>query len=357
LTLVSLSEWETRVPERGTQLHQYRLTDPANQRLAQELTKSRRIEVLELVQGLELRASSYVGRFSLGELTVTIRPKILNTPLLTLFRYAYGLRDLTLYGAVDFIPAQWSFQDLLIVQLAAEASELLQHGIHRDYEITQSDLTNPRGRIDFVRYVTTVARARVTLPCRHHPRTDDTLLNRVVLAGLVLAASLTTDSRLKSHVRMLCEMLSSSVKLETVNQQILARACQSIDRRTSAYEPALRLIGLLLQEQGVTLTEHGAFIRLNGFLFDMNRFFQSLISHFLHDHLEGVDVYEEYRLNGMFRYARGHKPTHRREPSLRPDFVIMRSGQMVAILDAKYRDLWEKKDLPPDMLTNWPFML
>jgi predicted secreted protein len=34
---------------------------------------------------------------------------------------------------------------------------------------------------------------------------------------------------------------------------------------------------------------------------------------------------------------------------LRPDFVVMHYGQMVAVLDAKYRDLWEHS-LPHDML-------
>src|SRR5205823_13996144 len=42
-------------------------------------------------------------------------------------------------------------------------------------------------------------------------------------------------------------------------------------------------------------------------------------------------------------------PLSRREPTLRPDFVVMGSGQMLAVLDAKYRDLWEQS-LPREML-------
>lgn len=212
MTMVSLREWETARPDPGSMLAQQSLAAfPAGRRLAEELTKAGRIEVLELARGVELRATSFVGRISLGEITVTVHPKIRGGPLLRLFRYAYGLRNLDLYGATDFASSVWSFQDLLIHQLAAEASELLDRGIHRDYECVRSDLASPRGRIDFTRYIRTAQRAQTTLPCIHHPRSEDTLLNRVLLAGLNFAVGLATDGELKAHVRRLGKMLGVTI--------------------------------------------------------------------------------------------------------------------------------------------------
>src|SRR4051794_28013213 len=110
--MVSLREWETARPDEGSSLAEQSLAGfPAGQRLAEELSKTGRIEVLELARGLELRATSFVGRISLGDITVTVHPKITGGPLLSLFRYAYGLRNLNLYGAVDFASSSWSFQD------------------------------------------------------------------------------------------------------------------------------------------------------------------------------------------------------------------------------------------------------
>jgi 5-methylcytosine-specific restriction enzyme subunit McrC len=321
---------------------------PAGRRLAEELTKAGRMKIFELTRGLELQATSFVGRILIGDMTVTVHPKISGAPLLNLFRYAYGLRNLELYGDANFASARWTFQDLLVQQLAAEVTELLKRGIQRDYECVRSDLANPRGRIDFTRY-SIAPRAQTTLPCVYYPRSEDTLLNRTLLAGLNLGASLATDLELKSHVRRIAKMLGATVTAQSIDRPLLAEALRAMDRRTSAYRPAFTLIELLLGDQGVTLDQQSAQIRLSGFLFDMNRFFQALISRFLHDHLSDVDVHDEFRLKGMFKYVSGQNPLSRREPSLRPDFVVMRDGKMRAILDAKYRDLWEQP-LPREML-------
>ena len=350
MTLVSLREWETQRPEPGSVLYQQSLSAyPAGQQLAEELTKSGRIEVFELTRGLELHATSFVGRFLLGELTVTVHPKISGAPLLSLFRYAYGLRDLELYGSIDFTSSRWAFQDLLVQQLGAEATELLKRGIQRDYECTRSDLANPRGRIDFKRFVRTAERGQAMLPCVYYPRSEDTLLNRALLAGLNFAGRLATDRELKTHVRRIGEMLGATVTAQPIDRQMLAEALRAMDRRTFAYKPAFTLIELLLGDQGAALDEQAIQVRLRGFLFDMNCFFQALISRFLREHLSGVDVHDEFRLKGMFKYVPGQNPRGRREPTLRPDFVVMRGGQMLAVLDAKYRDLWELS-LPREML-------
>ena len=247
MTSVNLREWQTLCPEPGNGLYQRSLVAyPAGRRLAEDLTKTKRMEVLELTRGLELRATSFVGRFLLGEVIVTVHPKISGAPLLNLFRYAYGLRNLELYGTVDFASSQWAFQDLLVQQLAAEATELIERGIQRDYECTRGNLENPRGRIDFTRYARTVERTQTTLPCVHHPRSEDTLLNRVLLAGLNFAARLTTDRELNAHVRRLSKILGATVTTQPIDRSMLAEALRAMDRRTSAYKPAFTLIELLL---------------------------------------------------------------------------------------------------------------
>ena len=347
---VTLREWETLRPDRGSPLVDRNFGNhETDRRLAEQLTDTGRIEILELARGLELRATSFVGRFRLGDINITVHPKITGAPLIHLLRYAYGLHQLDLYHPIGYASAVSSFQDLLIQQLAAEATALLQRGIHRDYVRISDDLASPRGRIDFNRYVGIVPGTKALLPCIHYPRIEDTLLNQVVLGGLLYAARLTNNVNLRAQLNRLAKTLADTVSLRRLDATLLADVRRVIDRRTTHYEAAIVVIGLLLQDEGIALDGDVKRVTLPGFLFDMNRFFQALISRFLRDHLTGVVLHDEYRLNELFSYAPGQNPRGHLTPKPRPDFVLIRGGRMVAVLDAKYRDLWEKC-LPREML-------
>ena len=345
-----LTEWQSMSPEPGSPTGGISLgVDPTVRDLARRLSERGILEIQELRTGLTLRSTSFVGRVRLGGIEVAVVPKLPSGALLSLLRYAYSLRDLHLLPATTGMAQDLGLQDLLAWQLVEEAQRLLARGLRRAYVRREESLASPRGRIDFHAMAGRHAQVEAALPCVHFRRDEDRLINRVLLAGVRLAASVARARRVRLRANRVGDLLGETITPIRLNRQILRRLGGEMDRTTRPYEPALSLIRILYEGGGLSLDDGEIGPTLPGFFFDMNRFFQALLTRFLSDYLPDHDVRSERRLTGLFAYLPGWNPCGRQPPTPRPDLVVIQGSKTVAILDAKYRDLWENP-LPRDML-------
>jgi 5-methylcytosine-specific restriction enzyme subunit McrC len=187
------------------------------------------------------------------------------------------------------------------------------------------------------------------LPCLHFERRVDWHLNQVLRAGLDAAAGLSEDRDLRRRLRRLAGMFTSVERKARLDASDIDRAERGLTRLTASNGPALTIIRLLHNMRGLAFESAGQPIRLPGFLFNMNVFFQRLVSRFLHENLRGQRIVDEWAIRNLFAYAPDANPRQRTAPQPRPDYALFDGNTLRAFLDAKYRDTWER-GVPADWL-------
>ena len=347
-SVLNLTEWDHKEPGGTPCLKGLTLAgDPVARRIADTLRAG--LDIREGYEGLEVTSTSLVGQVDVGPLRVVVTPKLPSMPLATLLRYAYGLRDITTMEETRAPTDRHGFQDLLIALLAAEVEELIHRGLSRRYEPTFESLASPRGRILVDRIAVRGGIREARLPCRHFERRTDWHLNRVLRSGLELAARFAQDSDLRRRAHRLSALFGDVAAMDVLRLQDVDLAERALTRMTFASQPSLTLIRLLLEAQGIAFDPSQPQSRLPGFLFDMNLFFQRLLSRFLRENLTNARIVDEVAIRNLFSYAAQANPRGRSVPRPRPDYALYRGPSLRAFLDAKYRDVWTKS-LPAEWL-------
>lgn len=345
---VALVEWDSAGPEDTPTLRDLVLGDDAAVAKVSEPLRSR-VDVRQERSGVRISTTSFVGRVEIGPLRISIRPKLAPSPLARLLRYAYGIDDLALQSVLPAPLVHGGLHDLLIAILLHEVEQILRLGLTRRYIRTAADLPLPRGRIDIPVIASRGGVREPRLPSIFHDRDLDWELNRIVRAGLGLAAWMATPGPLARHAARLEAAFAASVGNMRLMLGDVERAEAALNRLTAAYLPSLTLIRLLCGADGLSLEPADHTVPVAGFLFDMNRFFQRLLSRFLRENLTDGRVEDERIIRDMLVYDTAANPRQRRNPRLRPDYAIFAGERLSIFADAKYRDVWAY-GVPPDWL-------
>lgn len=345
--VVELTEWGRVGPAENADLKGISLREDVHaQQIADALRG--RVDIREGYRGLEIAATSFVGRVSVGPVHIIIRPKLPAAPLTRLLRYAYSLRDVSIVDVSHAALVHYGFHDLLIAMLADEVEELIFAGLARRYVPLTERLQNPRGRILVDQVMRRGGVKDSTLPCLHFERSVNWHLNQVLRAGLDVAAGITEDNELRRRVHRLADMFGDVGRAVRLDIREIEKAAGELTRLTEMSRPALTIIKLLHDLQGIGIEATGDQARTPGLLFDMNLFFERLLSRFLRENLKGARVLDQQFLSAVFAYAPEANPQNRAAPTPRPDYTVVGAG-CTGFLDAKYRDIWEG-NLPAEWL-------
>jgi 5-methylcytosine-specific restriction endonuclease McrBC regulatory subunit McrC len=180
--------------------------------------------------------------------------------------------------------------------------------------------------------------------CSYFQLQTDNIFNRLILAGLIKAASLLRGTPWDDRVQNQLFIWHSLARVTIPQAEQFGVAYSKISRLTEHYRPVLRLAEAILFGHAPRDLFSGGAQWLQGFYFDVPGLFERFLGHLLREvlHPRGLVVKEQLAQRGAFVDA-----LDRRYLNVRPDIVILRGRTPVALIDAKYKPRYVEGGVVP----------
>ena len=332
--LIQLKEFETLSNEECSQ----RGLDEKTICKIDFFNKKQRKQIIE-VQKDSIKATSYVGIFSVGAKTLQILPKISknSTEDYTVKNLLYML-SYTRY--IETTEAELSklcerkkadFFEIIIYLFARNLLELLKKNFRKNYKETDENLRFIKGRILFQENLKANLLRKNRVYCNFSDFSEDILLNQIFKYASWLLASVTRDPENYRILReidfMLSDICFKRIKLsdfETLH----------LDRLNYCYKPLVDLARLFIANSTVELSYDK--LETFSFMFDMNALFEQFIAGFIIKNKgKLIPGASQVKYHDKSKYLVDYPQSLF---MLIPDLLISSNGKKL-IIDAKYKIL------------------
>lgn len=313
-----------------------------------ELSDSKIIEINEYKDYCQINTFAYVGRIRLGNLEITINPKIDDLPFLELLDYIFDLDSIRHFRELPHSFGINGFIELLIFELSCEIDYIISRGLFKKYIPVSENLMTIKGRIDYSRWINNYVALSPNIPCRHFNRLEDNILNQTIFAGGVYGRNLSRNISIRNSFVNGLLLMKDVVKKQEINSKLIDNASRNISRLNKNYKKAIEIIKLLYDGSGILFNDKNIDIAIEGFLINMNSFFQKLITKYLTENLIKYKIIPEYKIGNFMYYIPEYNPQNKRNPFPRPDIMVIPPDKPQYYIDTKYIDLWNRT--PPSYI-------
>ncbi|ABD06301.1 conserved hypothetical protein [Rhodopseudomonas palustris HaA2] len=228
--------------------------------------------------------------------------------------------------------------EILIRLFSDKLADCVRQGMPRRYVEHDEDLFVLRGRIDVKRQFTSLAADGSRLACRYDVLTPDIALNQIMKAAV---ARLLRVTRANFNQRRLRELAFAYADIADVPVSMLRWDQVMLDRTNSRWRELLNLARLLLGDR-FQATSAGS---SNGFslLFEMSVLFEEYIARVLKASLVDTDL---HIISQGGRIYCLQTEDRRGLFQTRPDILVKRGGDVVKIIDTKWKRISARIDDP-----------
>ena len=286
------------------------------------------------------RKRGMVGFARLGSAIVTVRPDI---PTRTFVALVYIFNNIPLEeaGGIDLYQEDVTselFRGALAMGLIRAVESVSRRHIDQSYENHRERLQLLRGRPLWRRDFGRVRDG--SIECEFALKTTDSLLNRLLLAGLLEARKcMPTGISLRPLRHQIATWEGLATPMVVIERHDFSEAFRRLTRQTEAYGSALMLCEALLFGIG---DPHD---RLEGHIpmpiYDLGRMFEKLVQRIV------IAVADDYGRQASTQETIKevlYDCTGEEYRRIRPDAVVKDDGKPVAIIDAKYKPRYTYKD-------------
>lgn len=300
----------------------------------------------------ELRAQGVVGVIAAEDCSLEILPKIdvpaadgtpqergeIRKRLVHMLAIALDLK----IEAGQLTDLDWQRETLLEILIRIfcdKLTEAVRRGMPRRYVAHDDDLSALRGTLDLSRQFTRHVVNPSRLACRFDELSEDIALNRIIKATI---AHLSRMSRSATNLQRLRELAFVYAEISAVPVPVLRWGEVVIDRTNRAWQDLFGMAQLFLRNRYQTTSAgsgHGTTL-----LFEMNTLFEEYVGRLVTRALAGT----EYRvsLQGGRAYCLTAQEDGRLVFQTKPDILIWRGGQVVQVIDTKWKRISSRIEEP-----------
>ncbi|WP_027327426.1 McrC family protein [Helicobacter pametensis] len=289
---------------------------------------------VSLPSKIELTTSYYVGFYHTTiegqQVSLTITPRFGEKIANYLYANALGvhLAKSTTSISQDKFYNQWF---LALLWIGALEGAITQAHIPKSYVREKKNLTYFRGRLDVGKQILHNLTSPHKMYCQYPKLTYDTPINRTlckVYKILKKTHSSLFSPSIQGHFSMLNDF---GVRDEISMQEIESIRYTPLNR---AYQKVIELSKIIISQKGQSNTTLESKSKGQGFFLDMSEVWESYLYKKILSKLEGYEA-RDCNLDGGDRVFLGSDNVR----EMRPDFKLMRGDKLVAIMDAKYKNV------------------